>query len=196
MCHNFFFCISFLCQQQYNQQQMYAAQSQQNHQSQQNMQQIPQPPMPPPQSQAQNRNGGGPIYVPSNVSKVNQAAAAAAAAMGDTMPPQPPNMFPQNVQGPPQPPPISYGPPNGSGNASGGYGSSAQYGAQIVSRLFFMSFSFLKKIIESEEPGRSKIAPILFFKKGFITIFYPVLRNQLQCPSFLSSLLRKHQFRT
>lgn len=85
----------------------------------------------------QNRNG--PIYVPSNVSKVNQAAAAAAAAavaaqqqqqqvMG-ALPNPPQNMY----SGIPQPPPpqqqqITNN--NGYGQANGGYGNPQQYGAQ------------------------------------------------------------------
>lgn len=70
-----------------------------------------------PNQQQNSRNG--PIYVPSNVSKVNQ----------QPMPPNPNNMYQQQVsQAPPAPQMI-----NNYVQSNGGYGNPAQYVAQIVS---------------------------------------------------------------
>lgn len=135
--------------QQYNQQQqMYQGQGQ----NQVNMI-PPQPQIPNSQSQPNSRNG--PIYVPSNVSKVNQQQ------QQQMQPPLPPqqqipnasNMFApppmqqqvqqqqqQVQQVPPQAPPMMNN--YGHAQANGGYGNPGQYGSQIVSFLFFNQFLF------------------------------------------------------
>lgn len=135
-------CYDDATHQQYNQQQMYVGQPQQPASVQQIM-----PPQPPPmshqpiQSQAlqlqaqQNRNG--PIYVPSNVSKVNQAAAATAQQLAGVIPTPPPNMYAaqpvQQVPVPPQQPQQQQIANNGYGQTNGGYGNPQQFGSQVVS---------------------------------------------------------------
>lgn len=118
-------------EQPYNQQPMYVGQVAQSGQ------QIMPPPQPPiPQQQQQpivgqvpqpNRNG--PIYVPSNVSKVNQAAAVAQQQQQpqvmNTIPNSQPGIYPGQ-----QPQQIAN---NGYGQTNGGYGNPQQYVAQIVS---------------------------------------------------------------